>query len=240
MAWDDLFIYKISKVTSAQMNAIIDKIKNIQAEDIVFADSEVGDASTNKHGYMCKFPGGSTFLRADGVWATPSAAGKLTRTSGGLTTNEIIDERCKNIQSSLHAIFLSNTGGWSSKIANSTTSHEWGLFLPENFAGERLIATPYFYMGTTPTTRDCIVTWNFSGVAFANGDSLDNNISETVSSTTILDASRVRRMIMGTPTNPFNLIGNPTGGNWCQIRVRRDGLDIDNDSIYLLGIKLTY
>lgn len=81
MAWDDTFVYKVSKVTSAQMNAIIAKIKSILAEDIVFSDSTVGDVSTSMHGYFPKIPGGSGFWRADGVWAA-TGAGDITGTTG--------------------------------------------------------------------------------------------------------------------------------------------------------------
>lgn len=83
MAWDDTFVYRVSKVTSAQMNAIIAKIKNILAEDILFTDSTTGDASTSKHGYFPKIPGGSGFFRADGVWAV-TGSGDITGTTGAV------------------------------------------------------------------------------------------------------------------------------------------------------------
>ena len=89
MSWDDTFIYQVSKVTSAQMNAIIAKIKNILAEDIVFSDSTTGDASTSKHGYLSKLPGGSAYLRADGSWAAPAGEAGLFTGTLGSTDNAI-------------------------------------------------------------------------------------------------------------------------------------------------------
>jgi len=87
MSWDDTFIYQVSKVTSAQMNAIIAKIKSIAAEDLVFSDSAVGDASTTKHGFLAKLPGGEAYLRADGSWAAPAGeAGLFTGTVGNTDT----------------------------------------------------------------------------------------------------------------------------------------------------------
>jgi len=90
MAWDDTFVYKVSKVTSAQMNAIIAKIKSIFAEEIQFSDSTTGDVSTLKHGFFPKLPGtpGSGFWRADGQWAV-TGAGDITGTTGS-TDNAII------------------------------------------------------------------------------------------------------------------------------------------------------
>jgi hypothetical protein len=88
MAWDDTFVYKVSKVTSAQMNAIIAKIKSIFAEEIQFSDSTVGDVSTTKHGYFPKLPGGAGFWRADGLWAV-TGAGDITG-STGTTDNAIL------------------------------------------------------------------------------------------------------------------------------------------------------
>ena len=72
------------------MNAIIAKIKNILAEDIIFSDSTVGNASTSNHGYFPKLPGtpGSGFWRADGVWAA-TGAGDITGTTGS-TDNALL------------------------------------------------------------------------------------------------------------------------------------------------------
>jgi len=91
MAWDDTFVYKVSKVTSAQMNAIIAKIKNILAEDLSFSDSTVGDVSTSKHGFFPKIPGGSGFYRADGVWAA-TGAGDITGTTGTVDEGVVVSD----------------------------------------------------------------------------------------------------------------------------------------------------
>jgi hypothetical protein len=71
------------------MNAIIAKIKNILAEDIVFSDSTTGDASTSKHGYLAKLPGGAAYLRADGSWAAPSGDPAVLNGTLGTTDNAI-------------------------------------------------------------------------------------------------------------------------------------------------------
>ena len=89
MSWDDTFIYQVSKITSAQMNAIIAKIKSIAAEDLVFSDSTVGDASTTKHGLLQKLPGGNAYLRADGSWAAPSGDPAVLNGTVGTTDNAI-------------------------------------------------------------------------------------------------------------------------------------------------------
>jgi hypothetical protein len=114
MAWDDTFVYKVSKVTSAQMNAIIAKINNILAEDLSFSDSTVGDVSTTKHGFFPKIPGGSGFLRADGVWAA-TGAGDITGTTG--TTDDGI-------------LIADGTGGATFAASAATASAAGSINIP--------------------------------------------------------------------------------------------------------------
>ena len=148
MAWDDTFIYQVSKVTSAQMNAIIAKIKNILAEDIVFSDSTVGDVSTSKHGYFPKIPGGSGFLRADGVWAVTGTGG-ITGTTG--TTNENI-------------IVADGTGGATFKGSGATVNAAGTINIP---SGQK-----YKINGTALAVGDITGAGTGNGTVTATGGAL--------------------------------------------------------------------
>lgn len=91
------------------MNAIIAKIKNILAEDLVFSNSTVGDVSTSKHGFFPKYPGGSGFLRADGVYAA-TGSGDITGTTG-TTANAIIINDGGNATKFTYSAATANAAG---------------------------------------------------------------------------------------------------------------------------------
>jgi hypothetical protein len=116
MAWDDSFVFKVTKVTSAQMNAIIAKIKNILGEELSLSDSTVNNASTSKHGFFPKLPGtpGSGFFRADGIWAA-TGAGDITGSTG--TTD--------------HGILMADgTGGATFQGSAATVTTDGSISLP--------------------------------------------------------------------------------------------------------------
>jgi hypothetical protein len=83
MAWNDSFVYRTTKITSAQLNAIIAKIQAIVETDLSLSDNTTNDVDTTKHGFMPKLPGGTGFYRADGLWAV-TGAGDITGSTGSV------------------------------------------------------------------------------------------------------------------------------------------------------------
>ena len=105
MAYDDAFLLKVTKTTSAQMNAIIAKIKSFDAhasqqaagaadplklDDLAIPDDNADlDVSATRHGLFPKLPDtGTSYYRDDGVWGT--GVGGTVQGTTGTTANAII------------------------------------------------------------------------------------------------------------------------------------------------------
>lgn len=96
MAWDDPFVYKVTKIGSTQLNALIAYIKAhksqhqsggtdaIKLDDLGTPDDNTDlDVSTSRHGLCPKLDGVTThFLRSDGAQAVPVGAAGIGGATG--------------------------------------------------------------------------------------------------------------------------------------------------------------
>jgi hypothetical protein len=124
---------------------------------------------------------------------------------------------------------------------SSDIGKEWGFVLPLNYDGGTMVATPIFHVKAGTDASDHTVIWNVAGVCYADGETLDAAYGTLQTSTTTFAASKAGKMIVGATTSAITFGGtSPAGGEWCQIRVQREGDDTNTDSAYLLGVKLVY
>jgi len=184
MAWDDTFVYKVSKVTSAQMNAIIAKIKSILAEDIIFVDSTTGNASSAKHGYMMKYPGGAGFLRADGLFAVPAGGG--VGGSTGATDNILLrSDGTGGATFQASTVTVDDTGNIST--AGGFTSTAAGVDIPTGQT-YKINGTALAYTDITGagfgTVTHTVGAMNTGGIVGGNGGNDVKIITNLPSSTT--------------------------------------------------------
>ncbi len=74
---------------------------------LAFVDNTTGDATTSAHGFMPKFPGGTTnFLRADGTFAAPSGGG------GASALSDLTDVAISGLADGDMLLFDSGSGFW--------------------------------------------------------------------------------------------------------------------------------
>lgn len=236
MTWDDTFVYKMSKVTSDQMNAIIAKIKNILAEDLIFSDSTVGDVSTSMHGFFPKFPGGSNYLRADGEWTDPST-----------TTRQTLFLSCaEGFASTTNGdsgfVTIETANGYEyrgvSMVRSAGKFHNWNMIMPSNYKGGTIIATPVF-LPTTSDANNHTVVLKLQGGSFASTEAKNGTMGTAVASTYIMAADNSAAIIFGPATTAITLQGSPASGEFVCWRTYRD-TDTYTGAIILLGWELEY
>jgi uncharacterized protein YqgV (UPF0045/DUF77 family) len=133
-------IQSIAAVTSKWINTIstsgVPTATQPSDSDIAFTDITTGNATTSAHGYMPKFPGGtSTYLRADGTFATPGGLTWTTVTgtsASGATNNAYIANNASLVTISLPAtctvgdvfeVLGQGTGLWKISQASGQTIH---------------------------------------------------------------------------------------------------------------------
>lgn len=186
---------------------------------------------------------------------------KILKTTGTDGVFEFV-----NAPSTTNEIFLSLAGGWDSttnpaggflttetstnkvnfrgtkfSVESSDKYHEFGFVAPIDFAtNSKITAIPYIYSASTDASDHTIIL-GLQGVSYADGDTADDTAYGTAqTSTETVSSSIAGKVIKMAATSEITIAGEPSAGDWIQLRMYRESEDTYNADITVLGWMVTY